>query len=323
MSEAAPSFAGRTLTRLIVPVIALPQPRVEWAAPAKAVKAREFESATSLSALLACPLQWTLKYASNLETSVRQSLPGSEALFGTLAHKIAEEIFKPGAPPDPDAVLGFAKTRLEGLLTTAAATLLLPGAARDLTFAREAIPQGLAELARFLKGAKLSVVDTEQGFSQADTLGPGTGIRGSVDLLAQDERGRLVVLDLKWQRTDQYRREEIADGIALQLSVYARHVGGVNADIPTGYFMLRQKRFVTGSPLFAGEVDVVEGPTARATWEKIAKSWSAAMEEIENGAIRAPLEQNGVKQSAFADPYLLTPPKCGYCDFSVLCRGDS
>jgi ATP-dependent helicase/nuclease subunit B len=321
--EAAPSFAGRTLIRHVVPAVALPRSRAKWTASSTAVTAREFESATSLSTLLACPLQWTLEYASRLEPSVRQSLPGTDTLCGTLAHKIAEEIFTPGLPPDPERVLGFATTRLEELLTTSAATLLLPGAARDLAAARDSIPEALAELARFLQATKLSVVGTEHAFSEADTLGQGTGVRGSVDLLAQDEARRPVVIDLKWQHTDRYRRSEIAEGVAIQPSVYARHVGGAGADIPTGYFMLRQKRFVTGSPLFKGNAVVVEGPASQITWDKITKSWSEAMAEIGKGAVRAPFEQNGVQQNAFADPYLLTPPKCQFCDYSVLCGGDS
>ena len=161
--------------------------------------------------------------------------------------------------------MAFATTRLEELLTTTAATFLLPGAARDLAAARVAIPEALAELTRFLRAAKLIIVDTERRFEQADSLGPGTGACGSVDLLAQDETGRPVVIDLKWQRTDKYRRNEIADGLAIQLAVYARHIGAPNAEIPTGYFMLRQKRFVTGSPFFPGQVEVVNGPTAGAT----------------------------------------------------------
>jgi ATP-dependent helicase/nuclease subunit B len=321
--DAAPSFAGRTLTRHVVAAISLPRSRAEWTASATAISQRELESATSLSTLLACPLQWTLKYASKLEPSVRQSLPGNDTLFGTLAHKIAEEIFVPGPPPDPDTVLGFAATRLEELLTTTAATLLLPGAARDLTAAREAIPEALAELARFLQSTKLSVVGTEHEFSQADTLGQGTGVRGSVDLLAQDKARRPVVIDLKWQHTDRYRRSEIADGVAIQLSVYARHVGGAKADTATGYFMLRQKRFVTGSSLFQGEAIVVDGPAPQMTWDKITKSWAEAMAEIGKGTVRAPFEQNGVQLNAFADPYLLTPPKCQHCDYLVLCGGDS
>jgi hypothetical protein len=236
LSEPAPQFAGRILIRREVEPGLLPKRRAEWSAPADRIAPREFESASSLSSLLSCPLQWTLNYVSSLEGGVRQSLAGGDALFGTLAHKIAETLFKPGAPPDPGEAVILARALLEEFLPQMAATLLLPGAARDLATARQAIPEAQAELARFLRANKLSVVAMEKEFKDAGTLDASTGIRGWIDLLAKDENGRHVVIDLKWQRTDKYRRKEIADGIAIQLAVYARHVGDAKTDVPTGYF---------------------------------------------------------------------------------------
>ena len=84
--------------------VAPPEARAEWMAPINSIHPREFESASSLEALLSCPLQWTLKYASRLRPGVRQSLPKMDNLVGTLAHRIAQEIFQPGAPPEPMAV---------------------------------------------------------------------------------------------------------------------------------------------------------------------------------------------------------------------------
>ena len=52
-----------------------------------------------------------------------------------------------------------------------AATLLLPGAARELSAAREAIPEALGELARFLHANRLEVVSTEQTFEDGGSLG--------------------------------------------------------------------------------------------------------------------------------------------------------
>ncbi|WP_298354680.1 PD-(D/E)XK nuclease family protein [Rhodoblastus sp.] len=319
LSEPAPQFAGRVLTRQEVTAGALPERRAEWSAPAGRIASRDFESASSLSSLLSCPLQWTLNYVSALEGGVRQSLAGGDALFGTLAHKIAETLFQPGAPPDPAEMTSRARSLLEELLPQMAATLLLPGAARDLATARQAIPEALAELAKFLRANKLSVVEMEKEFKDQGRLDTNTGIRGFIDLLAREENGREVVIDLKWQRTDKYRRKEIADGVAIQLAVYARHVGDANADVPTGYFMLRQKRFVTGAQGFNGSVVAVEGETPNETWEKIETSWRAVMTEMADGAVRAAFAQENVDQAKFNDPILMTPPKCRYCDFATLC----
>ena len=99
LRDVRPQLAGRDLSREKVEPAVLPGRRAEWSAAADAIDAREFESASSLSSLLSCPLKWTLHYVSNLESGVRQSLAGGDQLFGTLAHKIAEGLFKPGAPP--------------------------------------------------------------------------------------------------------------------------------------------------------------------------------------------------------------------------------
>ena len=187
---------------------------------------------------------------------MRQSLPKMDNLVGTLAHRIAQEIFQPGAPPEPMAVETIAARRFDELLPRIAATLLLPGAAGELAAAKRSIPQALAELARFLRSENLTVVGVEYEFpapdTRTDTLAAGTGANGRIDLLARAPQGRLVVIDLKWQRSESRRRAELKNGVALQIAVYARHVADGQAEPATGFFMLRQKRFLTNTPLSGG-----------------------------------------------------------------------
>ena len=210
-----------------------------------------------------------------------------------------------------------ARALLEELLPQMAATLLLPGAARDLATARQAIPEALAELAKFLRANKLSVVEMEKEFEDQGRPDANTGIRGFIDLLAREENGRQVVIDLKWQRTDKYRRKEIADGVAIQLAIYARQVGDAMADVPTGYFMLRQKRFVTSAQGFSGSVVAVEGESPHETWTMIENFWRAVMTEMAGGSVRAAFAQEDVDQAKFHDPSLMTPPKCNWCDYAA------
>ena len=278
------------------------------------------KSASSLASLLSCPMKWTLNYASALQGSARQALAGGDALFGTLAHRVAQELFQPGAPPDPDSTVALAREKLEQLLPEIAATLLLPGAARDLANARVAIPEALGELARFLHMNALTVAATEQGFEQDAALGPNTGIRGAIDLLASDRAGRAIVIDLKWQRTDKYRRKEIADGVAIQLAVYAKNIDPNTQDAATGYFMLRQKRFLTGAKSFDGPVIAVEGDSPKETWRRVHDGWRTIMDELASGRVRAQFALKKVSQDEFDDVALMTPPKCAYCDFSVFCE---
>jgi hypothetical protein len=282
-----------------------------------------------LEALLSCPLQWTLKYASRLRPGVRQSLPKMDNLVGTLAHRIAQEIFQPGAPPEPMAVETIAARRFDELLPRIAATLLLPGAAGELAAAKRSIPQALAELARFLRSENLTVVGVEYEFpapdtrETRDTLAAGTGANGRIDLLARAPQGRLVVIDLKWQRSESRRRAELKNGVALQIAVYARHVADGQAEPATGFFMLRQKRFLTNTPLSGGMATLIQGDTPKETWDKIAASFRSAFDEIGKGRVRATFERTGQTLEEFSDPYLLVPPKCGFCDYADICGGNT
>lgn len=317
-AHAAISFAGRTAARVATPIATPPAPRRDWKAKADAVRPRSTESASSLETMLRCPLQWTLHYASGLKAGLRQSLPEAGKLLGILAHRIAEEAFPPGSPPLPEDVEVYAGRRLTELLPQMAATLLLPEFAAELSAAKAAIPSALGDLARFLHDDGLTVVGVESEFSVPDTLSPGFGVSGRIDMRSQTPSGRQVVIDLKWYKTDSYIRRDLKLGTAIQSGVYGRHVSDPSVDVRAGYFMLRQSRFITTDPGGAGIV--VEGPSAKDTWDRISASFSAVVADMETGRIRSALEHKALKYpEKFSDPCLLAPPKCGYCDFDGIC----
>jgi ATP-dependent helicase/nuclease subunit B len=319
LGESEPTLIGRKLVRSPVALVPAPEPRTEWTAPEATIRPRPAESATSLSALLSCPLQWTLRYAGKLYPSARQSLPDIDALMGTLAHRIAEEVFCPGGAPEPETVETAAKARLTELLPQIAATLLLPGAAGELAAVKVAIPLALAELARFLRSKKLTVVAVEHPFAVAGALDANTEVRGYIDLLAKTPDGRFVVIDLKWQRRDSRRRAELENGLALQLAVYARHVSDENVDVETGYFMLRQRRFLTTGLLDGEATLVLDGATPKETCDRIAVSWKATMKEMRGGKVRATFEHADESLADFEDAHLLLPPSCVFCDYAGIC----
>jgi RecB family exonuclease len=323
LGEPNPTLVDRKLIRMPLTLVSPPERRAEWTAPEAMIRRTSPESATSLSALLSCPLQWTLRYAGKLYPGVRQSLPNMDNLVGTLAHRIAQEIFGPGDPPEPETLEITAKARLTELLPQIAVTLLLPGAAGELAAAKIAVPQALAELARFLRSEKLSVVGIEYPFGVAGALDDDTEVMGRIDVLAKSTTGRLVVVDLKWQRREGRRRAELENGVALQLSVYARHVSDEKVAVETGYFMLRQRRFLTTGLLGGDATIVIDGPTPKETWDRIAASWKATMKEIKSGKVRAPFEHAATSLADFEDARLLMPPSCGFCDYVGLCGVES
>lgn len=319
LSAAETKLLGRKLIRKQLALVPPPEQRAQWTAPEAAIRPRPAESATSLAALLSCPLQWTLRYAGKLYPSARQSLPNIDNLVGTLAHRIAQDIFHPGPAPEPELVEREATARLTELLPQMAATLLLPGAAGELAAAKVAVPQALADLARFLRSKKLTVVAVEHQFSVAGALDADTEVRGFIDLLAKLPSGRLVVVDLKWQRRESRRRAELENGLALQLAVYARQISDENVGVETGYFMLRQRRFLTTGSLGGAATLLIDGPTPKETWDRISTSWKATMTEISSGSVQSPFEQADTSIKNFVDAHLLMPPSCGFCDYAGLC----
>lgn len=311
-------FAGRLLSRTPIAVVTPPATRRDWMTSPGAVLPRTTESASSLEMMLKCPLRWTLRYACGLRPGLRQSLPEAEKLIGILAHRIAEEAFKPGPPPNPEDVNSYAERRLPELLPRMAATLLLPEFAAELSAAKAAIPPALADLARHLHADGLTVVGVEYEFSQPDTLAAGFGVSGRIDMLASTANGRPVVVDLKWYRTDSYVRRDLKLGTALQVGVYGRHISDSSVDVRVGYFMLRQSRFLTSDPGGAGVV--VKGPSAKDTWDRVVFSFGAAVTDMGSGKIRSALEHRRLKDpEKYADPYLMAPPMCAFCDFGGIC----
>jgi hypothetical protein len=319
LHDANPAFAGRALARLEVPIVPGSDHRPIWMAPAGKISARKFESASSLETLLTCPLKWTLKYGSKLRSGARQALPGIEKTVGVLVHRIAEEAFPPGAPPDPKTVEIFAARRFEELLPQMAATLLLPGSSSELATARRSVPMALAKLARFLHSERLTVTGVESKFEVEDTLAEGVGVDGRIDLRAETLEGLQVVVDLKWYKTDKYVRDDLKRGTAMQIAVYSRHISDDRGDVAAGYYMLRQQQFFTSGALSGDMATVVAGPTPKETWEKMKASFAFAMADLEVGIVRSAYENRDTKPEKFTDAYLLAKPNCKRCDFAGIC----
>jgi hypothetical protein len=103
---------------------------------------------------------------------------------------------------------------------------------------------------------------------------------------------------------------------------YAKDIDPNTQDASTGYFMLRQKRFVTGAQNFDGSVIVVDGDSPKETWRRVHNGWRSIMDELASGRVRAQFDFQDVSQDEFDDPALMTPPKCSYCDFNAFCGGE-
>lgn len=318
LRQPALTLAGVVLERLPVVPRPLPAARFEWAAP-EGFSARADavgQSATSLERLLSCQLMWALRHVAGLRPGRVRSIPDANQLLGNLAHAIAREVFTPGPPPDPQAASAQAAALLEGLIDELAAPLRLPEAATELNFARQRLPAAMAALARSLADNDLVVEAAELQVSGAfEHL---LSLRGAADLVARDRSGRIVIIDLKWTRSEAKRVAELKDGLSVQLATYGALLSP-GAPYRAGYFLLNQRQFLTLRD--SGLVGrLVDGARSFAdTWDGIRSDWAAWQQSAVQGRILAS-GVDGYEAVLPADLAVRREVRCDYCDYSTLCR---
>ena len=175
--------------------LALPEARPEWRLDPAYLGAAVRHSATSLDALVGCPLQWVFKYPAHIQPGALDSISSGPQLCGKLGHRLVEELHGAGVLANPAALGKAVASSLDRLLREEAAVFLLPGATFELAQLRDQLGRAVTSLAELLTESKLTVVGVEvvvEAPWRAGVLG------GRLDLLLRDEAGRDVVLDLKW-----------------------------------------------------------------------------------------------------------------------------
>ena len=282
----AMTLGGARLERQQGRLATLPVAAPTWGL-SKATLARakdRSETATTLEHLLACPLRWLLSDVLEIRAGRAHSIPRPDSLLGNVAHALAQQLFVPGAPPDPETVRKRVAEDIDRLAEDIAAPLLQPGGARDMAHARRRIPDSLAFLAQHMRARGLNVTATETDID--GELAPGLTVHGRIDMQAELPGGKPAVIDFKWSGCDKYRRAELAEGRAIQLAVYARAVNGKRGVAPAGYYMLAQRKLLAepDSPL-ATETIAVERDLA-ATARAIAASWRLWQAAIAGGSVR-------------------------------------
>lgn len=318
LTSASMKVGGAVLERQSRPLTSLPVKAPLWpiAAPTIARTAGRSESATTLQNLLSCSLKWLLSDVLDLRPGRAHTIPNNNTLLGNVAHALAQQLFVPGEPPDPDAVRKAIGETLDGLTEAIAAPLLQPGGARDMAIARRRIPEALAFLAEHMRARGLRVIATEAAV--AGELGAGLKLHGRIDMKAELPGNKPVVIDFKWTNNDKYRREELEEGRAIQLAVYGRLVNGKGGMAPAGYYMLAQRKLLAepNCPLATEAVDVARDLAQTAL--DIAASWKIWQSVISDGRVRATGVDPG--EGLPQGLQIALPGPCKFCDFKSLCR---
>jgi hypothetical protein len=218
-----------------------------------------------------------------------------------------------------DDILRQADEIFDALLSAIAAPLQQPEFAGEMAAARSRVPQAIAQLANSLRQKGLDVVGTE--LERARDFDNGLSVAGRLDLLVRHPSRGLGVIDLKWSRSARRRRDEVAEGRALQLATYgaiANSDGG--AAVPGAYYLLNQRRLIgpRGSMVADEEMDAAR--SLADTWIDLVTTWRTWRALAAEGSALA----MGVPEAVAMTPgtLLIGPGEnpCRYCELTSLCR---
>jgi hypothetical protein len=265
-----------------------------------------------------------LRYRAALYEGGVASIGSGPLLFGTLGHRLVHALHEAGAL----SVEGVARDldgHLEKLLREEASVLLRPGMTFELAQLRRQLVDAVTALVELVAASKLRIMDVEMEVGARWRDGE---LQGRLDVLLQDERGREVVVDLKWGH-GRYR-DKLREGHAIQLAVYAAarrlHTGAER--VPAAYFSLANGKMLTLDDGLFAEGRPVDGPTLEQTWEKLARTIGRVEQALSTGRVpvtgvgdpRGLLEVLGVPESRRDSFYEPEPEAaCEYCPYGAIC----
>jgi len=306
--------------------LSLPEARAEWHLDGAKLAPSVRHSASSLDALVGCPLRWVLTYRAGLREGTIASISDGPLLNGTLGHRLVESLHNAGALNRSGELSTHIDAHLGRLLREEAAVLLRPGMTFELAQLRKQLATSVTGLADLLSASKLTVVEVESRVVVSWRAGE---LEGRLDLLLKDAKGREVVLDLKWGR--KRYRDLLVAGQALQLAVYAaarRIETKAKTMPPAAYFSLsRGEVLALENGPFAG-ARTIAGPALDETWAKLERTVDRVEEALSKGQVvvtgvrssRPLLEALRIREADRARNLEPTPgAACDYCPHGAIC----
>lgn len=304
----------------------LPGGHTEWQLPAGAQPSTDRFSASGLSALLACPLQWGLGYAGGLRSG-GLALPRGHQLNGSLGHRLVECLHQHGAfdLSQESTFSARAQAELARLIESEGAVLLRAGMAFERQQLERQLVTAVTELFGILRQACLRIVAVEE---KLDVPWGTKSLHGRLDLLVAGPDGDEGILDMKWGYKDY--RDQLMSGRALQLATYAFARGTQKSGEPphVAYFSLSRGRLLAASNSFWLQSDVADAPTPADTWRRVERSMENADALVAHGRLPATglkrslplLGLMGVEEGEHRAHFAFEAGSaCEYCELDALC----
>ncbi len=299
------------------PTEALPAPTAaeRWQVAAGSIARRDEESPSSMSSLVGCPFQWTLRYPARVSQAHEFALDLSPRDRGSLAHAVLQVALRDGAPTPEEAEQRAAEA-FDRLGPLCAAALFQPGQATARDQTRAQICGSARALAQWLatQGLQIEALELESSRDAGEQR-----IKGRLDLVAASDTARVVIDHKLGGRTQ--KRAELQGGSAVQLATYAFTLQKPGELMPSiGYFIVLDQALlgIAGGPF--SDAESVQGPPPQQIWDAFLEAAQHRWQQLAQGSIEVTGVGGhaGTKTRLDGDALTMAPP-CKYCDYDLLC----
>lgn len=273
-------------------------------------------SYSSLESLLRCPLAWVLKRHAKIRPGYLMEVPRLEAAKGELAHNAMASLFTLPLPLTPENAEQYVREHLDEWMAQMAGQLLLPGFEQEMHELRENLPRTAKVMVEVVNDAGLRFLGSEVACERA--VDDDLVVSGRLDLLFETPDGQPVCWDMKWTKWGRYKHQELMEGNAAQLAVYAWLIEATSAPFPAGGYFLLMEGELLSVPCKGLERHSVHGPLSlQQQWHNLHGSLDARLALLKNEKVTACglLSEEDQRKGQI----LFLEPKCAFCDFINLC----
>jgi len=303
--------------------IDLPAPARWWQLPEDVkLPKRDRESFSSLDQFINSPYQWVLNYQARLRVSSISEISDGNLLKGSLAHKLFEDYFNEHTEIKTSSakLRKWSINKLDELLETEGSVLLMPGRQSEALDFKERTAFALEKLINHLVEADIKSVIMEE---EQEGLFPGGKLTGYIDLLAENNNGNEVVLDIKWGGFN-YRKASIEEDRYLQLATYAALRKEKTGKWPAlAYFIISDARLICNDEFYFPNATTAKPESNETTaefWQRFIHTWKWRREQINKGLIEVTTSNTEPTSESVPDEKCMVIPESSdaYNDFSVL-----
>ncbi|MGN0905726.1 MAG: PD-(D/E)XK nuclease family protein [Bullifex sp.] len=257
----------------------------------------DHESATSIDKLIRHPLDYFMSSVLGLNPVGVAKMNNPTSIQGVVAHRVIERIFgknDDGESGTPDYIEKVINEKLdliiaESIREKGSILLMDRYSTQTNTFILD-LKSCMHKLHSIIRKNNLKVVATEHGFRNVDAdFSDGTTIKGSIDMVLENEKGELYIFDFKTSQSFSYYRETIEQNLSIQLELYREALRKTTGKkvVLVAYILLPSLSVFTSGKLIGcrSGIELVPDRACSSLMDEIRNSCSFRKDEIRSGKI--------------------------------------